>query len=157
MLSLKWGDVVLYPRDARAMLQLRDTKSQHQTGAKEYVMVRSSLAYAWLAAGKAQACDHQLVVGMPPAQFMRMFFDVRQLLQLECERLTLYSWRRGGASADFKEHGSMETTLLRGRWASARTARLYVQDAIAEASTLALSPQQRARCALLAAKLRNVV
>ena len=106
-------------------------------------------------AGPAAQRD-QPAIGMSPATFQRVFAEVRSLLQLDDQRLTLYSWRRGGASADFRSHGSMETTLLRGRWASVRTARLYVQDAVAEATTLALLPAQRAACLQLASRAARV-
>ncbi|CAK0904182.1 unnamed protein product, partial [Prorocentrum cordatum] len=139
---------------AGAFAALRNTKSQHQTGAREFVLVRSGVAVALLARAKAQAHGQDLCLGMEPSSFMNTFGRVRELLELQDAKLTLYSWRRGGASADFRSHGSMEQTLLRGRWASARTARLYVQDAVAEATQLNLSPTQRKRCGLLASRLR---
>ncbi|CAK0910046.1 unnamed protein product, partial [Prorocentrum cordatum] len=154
MTSLVWSDVQLYPLRQMAVLQLRNTKSQHQTGAREFVLVRSGVAVALLARAKAQAHKQDLCLGMEPSSFMSTFGRVRELLELQDAKLTLYSWRRGGASADFRSHGSMEQTLLRGRWASARTARWYVQDAVAEATQLNLSPTQRRRCGLLASRLR---
>ncbi|CAK0888093.1 unnamed protein product [Prorocentrum cordatum] len=142
IMALRWHDITTYENSGSAMTRLRDTKSQHQTGAGESVTVRSQTAVALLLkarelAGTASRCE-QPAIGMPPA--------------LEDQRLTLYSWRRGGASAGFRSHGSMETTLLRGRWASVRTARLCVQDAVAEATTLALLPDQRAACLHLASQ-----
>ncbi|CAK0893464.1 unnamed protein product, partial [Prorocentrum cordatum] len=144
ILALRWHDITIYENSGSAMIRLRDTKSQHHTGAGEFVMVRSQTAVALLLkarelAGTASRCEEP-AIGMPPAAFQRVFAEIRSRLQLEDQRLTLYSWRRGGASADFRSHGSMETTLLRGRWASVRTARLYVQDAVAGATTLALLP-----------------
>ncbi|CAK0806547.1 unnamed protein product [Prorocentrum cordatum] len=158
IMALRWHDITMYENSGSAMIRLRDTKSQHQTGAGEFVMVRSQTAVALLLkarelAGTASRCEEP-AIGMPPAAFQRVFAEIRLCLQLEDQRLTLYSWRRGGASADFRSHGSMETTLLRGRWASVRTARLYVQDAVAEATTLALLPDQRAACLHLASRVR---
>ncbi|CAK0901893.1 unnamed protein product [Prorocentrum cordatum] len=154
MASLVWNDVQLYPARASAVLLLRGTKSQHQTGAKEFVLVRSTVAYKLLARAKAAAAPEEACFGMEPSAFHRLFSQVKELLGFGNAKLTLYSWRRGGASADFKSHGSMEQTLLRGRWASVRTARLYVQDAVAEATQLNLSELQLARCRHLAARLR---
>ncbi|CAK0911288.1 unnamed protein product, partial [Prorocentrum cordatum] len=121
---------------AGAVLQLRNTKSQQQTGAREFVLVRSAAAVALLAKTKANARQSDLCIGMEPSSFMRIFGQVRELLELQDAKLTLRSWRRGGASADVRSHGSMEQTLFRGGWTSARTARLYVQDAVAEATQL---------------------
>ena len=36
----------------------------------------------------------------------------------------------------------MEKTLVKGRWESASTARIYIQDAAAQAGQLALSTEQ---------------
>ena len=43
-----------------------------------------------------------------------------------------YSLRRGGATAYFQACGSMERTLLRGRWASSAVARIYLCDALSQ-------------------------
>ena len=44
----------------------------------------------------------------------------------------VYSLRRGGCVYDFRSHGCLETTLIRGRWAHATTSRIYLQEAVAE-------------------------
>ena len=163
ILALQWADITIYESSSTAMIRLRDTKSQHQSGAGEFVMVRSRLAVQLLVAARRQHRRSSLgrkqseerALGMSPAAFNRVFAEVRSLLELDGQKLTLYSWRRGGASADFRAHGSMEKTLLRGRWASVRTARLYVQDAVAEATTLGLTVAQRARCLHLAQRVRR--
>ncbi|OLP94542.1 hypothetical protein AK812_SmicGene23459 [Symbiodinium microadriaticum] len=49
-----------------------------------------------------------------------------------------YSLRRGGATWDFLSYQSMERTLLRGRWASTSSARVYLQDAVATIAHLRL-------------------
>ncbi|CAK0825619.1 unnamed protein product, partial [Prorocentrum cordatum] len=138
IMALRWHDIIIYENSGSAMTRLRDTKSQHQTGAGEFVMVRSQTAVALLLkarelAGTASRREEP-AIGMPPAAFQRVFAEIRSRLQLEDQRPTLYSWRRGGASADFRFHGSMETALLRGRWASVRAARLRIQGAVAEAT-----------------------
>ena len=47
-----------------------------------------------------------------------------------------YSLRRGGATAYFRASGSMELTLERGRWSSARVGRIYINDGLAKAVEL---------------------
>ena len=54
-----------------------------------------------------------------------------------------YSIRRGGATAFFQKTGSMEQTLLRGRWASVSVARLYLCDALSQLPALTASPHTR--------------
>ena len=48
----------------------------------------------------------------------------------------------------------MESTLIMGRWANSRTARLYIQTGAAELVKLRVSDEQRALFALLAPRLR---
>ena len=61
------------------------------------------------------------------------------------DNLSVYSLRRGGATWSFLQHHSMELTLLKGRWQSAKTARIYLQDAIAGLSDLQMTPQLRSK------------
>ena len=43
-----------------------------------------------------------------------------------------YSIRRGGATAFYRRTKRMDETLERGRWASYRVARIYVNDGLAK-------------------------
>ena len=56
-----------------------------------------------------------------------------------------YSIRRGGATAFFRATRNMEATLDCGRWASARVARIYVNDGLARELELRFSPELAAR------------
>ena len=49
-----------------------------------------------------------------------------------------YSIRRGGATAYFRVTRNMEATLDRGRWSSARVARIYINDGLAKEVELPL-------------------
>jgi len=51
-----------------------------------------------------------------------------------------YSLRRGGASFDYRQHGVVSRTTLRGRWNSAKTARIYITDAMAVLAAVKLPP-----------------
>ena len=56
-----------------------------------------------------------------------------------------YSLRRGGATHDFRCHGSMERTLLRGRWATGAAARVYVQEGLSALTQLQISKEAAER------------
>ncbi len=62
-----------------------------------------------------------------------------QMFELDQFDFNFYSLRRGGATYDFASHGSMERTLLKGRWESTRSARVYVNEARAAAVYTSLS------------------
>jgi len=128
----------------RAVIMLEHTKTTPRKNAKEMLVVESSLAVRFL-----QLAVHSKPPGMPmltmKPQRMRLLFQHLKQLFGVTEQLQLYSLRRGGATWDFLSHGSMERTLLRGRWASSSTARIYLQDAVAAVSLLSLKPNQMAR------------
>ena len=58
--------------------------------------------------------------------FYELFEDGLSWLGVSHLRFKPYSLRRGGATAFFRKWKSMELTLERGRWASARIGRIYI-------------------------------
>ena len=73
-----------------------------------------------------------------------------EVLGLERFAFRWYSVRRGGASAQFRAHGQMEKILVRGRWESSRTARIYLTDGGGALTSVLLSEDERSGCAWLA-------
>ena len=55
-----------------------------------------------------------------------------------------YSLRRGGATFFFQHHGSFDKLLLQGRWAAAKTARIYLNEGLAQLSEMQV-PNSRLR------------
>jgi hypothetical protein len=75
-----------------------------------------------------------------PAHFRTKFREVAKLLNWGDWHVIPYSLRRGGATWHFQQTGSLDATVNRGRWLSARTARIYIEDGIAQLSELSLTP-----------------
>ena len=144
LMSIVPEDVVVYSRRQRAVLRLVHTKTSVRKNALESVVIRSALAVQLLEAALQVAVPERPLIGLAPHRFRLLFRSILTALDLQGFNYSLYSLRRGGATWDFLRHGSMETTLLRGRWASTATARIYVQDAAAEVASLRLSEGQRA-------------
>lgn len=127
----------------QAVITLRDTKTGKRRSSGEMVVVESSLATYYL----QLACQHRparsvLLQDGAPA-FRLLFRNLVDHFELQ-GLFAVYSLRRGGATYNFLHHGSMEKTLLRGRWTSTSTARIYIQDTIAAVSQLRLTPAQKA-------------
>ncbi|CAK0894411.1 unnamed protein product [Prorocentrum cordatum] len=150
MLQLRRKDIRISQRRMSAIVALRNTKTGQRDGRLELVMIRSRVAVKLLVQHVQQLPPDELILNIERGEFMRLFRRVVVALGLTDERVTLYSFRRGGAAHDFLEHGSLELTLLRGRWASARSARVYVQDAVAALAELQLSDLQLADARALA-------
>ena len=55
------------------------------------------------------------------------------------------SLRRGGATEDFLRHGQLDRTMLRGRWNSQKTARIYIDAAMQDRPSTQVSPSMTLR------------
>ena len=66
----------------------------------------------------------------------KTFASLIRKVYLDPTRYKPYSLRRGGATHFFRTTGSMSQVSKRGRWGNEKTARLYVQDGLAELSLL---------------------
>ena len=68
--------------------------------------------------------------------FYKLFYEGLAWLGVQDMGFQPYSIRRGGATAYFRRTREMEATLDRGRWSSARVARIYVNAGLAKAVEL---------------------
>ena len=141
LFSLRVRDVQILENGA--FLRLSSTKTSARHGGKEIVSIRSAAARRALAAAIHRRPPSDLVLARPKHHLRSIFTALLAFFSLDANRLQLYSLRRGGASWDFMQHGSIDTTLERGRWQQARTAKIYVQTAVAEAHDLAIPPKTR--------------
>ena len=152
-MNLERRDFQVLPQKGVAIIALRSTKTGQRESRLEFAAVRSRVAVGLIIKHVLPLAPYERVFDLQPAEFNQMFRRITSALEPQDEKITLYSVRRGGASHDFLEHGSLEKTLLRGRWASARSARIYVQDAVAALAELQLSETQLDNARLLASFL----
>ncbi|CAE7439662.1 unnamed protein product [Symbiodinium sp. CCMP2592] len=135
--QLRVGDITFYT--SRAALRLGLTKAGKRTGQEEMVVINRQIAVKWLHRACVGMSDDELLLRRGPDFFRECFklfineFDLAEL------KINVYSLRRGGATWDFLAYQSMERTLLRCRWASTSSARVYLQDAVATIAHLKLA------------------
>ena len=84
-----------------------------------------------------------------PPVFYKLFKEGLKWLELDAVGFQPYSLRRGGATAYFRATRNMEATLDRGRWSSARVARIYLNDGLARELELRFSEPVRRRLSTL--------
>lgn len=149
---LRIRDIKFY--SSRAVLSLGHTKTGKRTNAQEMVVVESKLAIAALRRACARRRKSELLLHRGERFFRLLFTQLIDFFQLK-GLITVYSLRRGGASWDFLQRQSLERTLLRGRWASTSSARIYLQDATAMVTHLELTHSQKALARAAAARLVN--
>ena len=134
---------LLFERD-KVVVKLRNTKYGQQVGVDQMVLCQSTLATALLKKVCKGLEPTDKVLRSNPNTFRKHFAAAASVFGF-VDRVSVYSLRRGGATWSFLQHGSMELVLLRGRWQSTQTARIYLQDAVAGLSDLQLSDEVRSR------------
>ena len=92
------------------------------------------------------------MLGLSAVHFREVFRALVAKVGLPPEDWQPYSLRRGGATADFRHHGRMDLTMIRGRWANQRTARIYVNDALAALAELKAGAARETRIQWYAAR-----
>ena len=144
LLKLRVQDVVMPHRAAEpALLILLETKSGQRQNREEKAIVGDPLVVAGLS---------RVVGGRP--RLARLFpFSAQKLVDLlrgllreagfPAHNVSGYSLRRGGATWFMLATGSMAATSVHGRWASERTARIYVDGAMAQQARLAMTEPTR--------------
>ena len=108
-----------------------------------YDMLTLELCRLMIADKRKQGLTHLPCWDASGQAFRQTLYRYLALFSLDFLGLKCYSIRRGGATFEFGTHGLMEKTLIRGRWASTGVARLYITDAMAQLSSLQLTPKLR--------------
>ena len=126
----------------KAVVCLKNTKTGQRKGAEEMVVCNSQVANFWLHRALHSRADDDFLLSCTAKTLRSLFFTILEHLGVQ-GHFSMYSFRRGGATWHFLSGGSMEETLLRGRWQSTSTARIYLQDAAATLSHLQITSEQR--------------
>ena len=157
MLSLVIDDVVM-DADNRGVIKLEHTKTGQRHAAFEASTINDPACirlFRKYLRGLPSSTSRQNYIFMPkPHRFYQLFKDGLRWLGLEDVGFHPYSLRRGGATAYFRATRNMEATLDRGRWASARVARIYVNDGLAREVELRFDTHIQARLALMVSAFR---
>ena len=74
-------------------------------------------------------------------RFREEFRQLTQTCGLGFLNLQPYGLRRGGATELFRQQGMLDPVMLRGRWASHKVCRIYLNEALLEFSDDSLPPQ----------------
>ena len=109
---------------ASMTVRLRKTK----TGRNQWVVVRNPIVLHLIRTiiAPLRPSSQQLLFPYSTDQYRRLFKDACARLQLSTEYVP-HSLRHGGATHCFVQGMPMEDVLTRGRWASSKSARRYIQ------------------------------
>ena len=136
LFALHCSDVQVGEKGGAVVLQ--HTKK----GMRDIVSINDPLVLTLVKMRLLHSCAGDWFCDMPAAKARVMFADFLKGLELTHLGLRWYSLRRGGATHHFCKFGQMESTLVRGRWESSRTARIYLTEGMAALQETALKDWQ---------------
>ena len=127
------------------VIHLGQTKMAARNAGTESTSFKHAQISMMLQAWKTVHGPDALLVDMSPSAFRQWFSRGLQATGLTATAYKPYSLRRGGATQVFLDTQSYSSVCQRGRWASERTARAYIQDSLALLTELStkLTPVQR--------------
>ena len=151
IVSLTASKVAVDTALGRVLVALPSTKtSRHR---EETVCVEDPLVAKLVAHVLERGCQ-SFWEGSPSA-FRAALGQFAAFFALEPFAFSAYSVRRGGASHAFTSGASFDELLLRGRWQSQRTARIYLDTGRAALIQLRFSDAQYQRLIRYSTKLEN--
>ena len=113
--------------DHSMTLVLTDTKTSKRHGQTEYVPVEGPVARILLQWAKCRLRCGPLI-SLSETSFRSVWSKIVTATGLDPKTFLPYAIRRGGATFDYIDNGSLDRALLRGRWQSIRAARVYVRQ-----------------------------
>jgi len=156
MLSITAGHISFATNMSSANIVLPETKGTARFGGLEMVVVNDAWLVRLLAKLKEGLLPGDRLCSMSLPRF-------RMLFQRGVARLGLdssykpYSARRGGATYDFRSHGNISLTMVRGRWRNQRTARIYINLALQHLGEMHLSATVEQRLSAASAELHRAM
>ena len=142
LLQLSTQQILLGADDL--VIRLGLTKTGLRQAVDENVLVTDQptwlLCSTLLTIRKSQRHPDNLLWPRGAPAFREEFKQLIQFFRLQTS-FKPYSLRRGGATHDFRSHGLMEHTLLRGRWSTTSAARQYVQEGLSALTEIKISKQ----------------
>lgn len=136
---------VMFLESGGLLLLLRDTKTGRSLSSMESVPVND----VGLCKALKRICQHldpeTNVFTSDYAQVASFTTRLGVFFGLVDPRLTSHTYRRGGASYYFQACGSYDPTQQQGRWAQLKTARQYIDGALADLSQSKLPDWGRKR------------
>lgn len=144
ILSLCARQISIASPKGPAVISLGWTKAGKRQGAAESVTIHQEdicrRLYQWVHC----TAPHGSLAG-PAHVWRQQFAAILKALGFSDWDFRPYSLRRGGATDAFKRHGNLDRLLIAGRWQSAKTAKIYLNDGLSVLAELKLPWSQFTR------------
>ena len=124
LLQVTGADIWVSRNGKAASVTLMNTKTSKTKG-PETVALDDPAVIWWLMRFRPQGT--RKLLDITPHSLRGWFMAKLEMLD-PGHSFQLYSLRRGGATAEFLEHRSVERAMLKGRWRDLRTFMLYLKE-----------------------------
>jgi hypothetical protein len=142
--KLKKRDWTWIPSRKLALLLLGDTKGGKRRGEQETISIDDPTLCQLVNAYLARRQDHDTICGRSGPSFRSWFRRLVQSTALGRQvAYKPYSIRRGAATDFFQRTRNLDALAARGRWANVQTARIYVEEAGAEAAEIYITKRDK--------------
>ena len=153
--NVRMADLQLTQADT-AVLSLPLTKSGQRFNVKESVTITDPYLVAALVRFSRDKEPGDLLYAEGARSFRSSFGALVRALDLPRHaRYMPYSIRRGAATADFRMHGLLSRTTVRGRWKHERTCRIYINEALLELGEIQFSQKSQSLIDFYSAKAQT--
>jgi hypothetical protein len=152
LFNARCGDFQI-SKDLSGVWSLPLTKSGQRFGAKESVLLTDRWVGLLLKNFLAHKLPGDLVSTVSGGTQRKRLNELLSHLKIDDE-FRWYSLRRGGATHAFRKSNNMAAVCYTGRWGNAKTARIYITDALAQLTEQSFSGCQRKQLTKLASKAR---
>ena len=152
-LTLHRWQVVPDKRGGRLLLHLPFTKSGARRGVVENVVISDSTVVAAVERLLPLLPEQQPLLCRSKHEYRRVFKALLEACGVADHGFQPYSLRRGGATTHLATHGNLAMTVEMGRWADARTGRVYLTSGLQILHELSMSDELGRRHAELASPL----
>lgn len=125
------------PRDKQIVISLGLTKAGKRQGAAESVILGFQPAVQLTKRWKSLVSPSATFVSSS-AKWRNLFNECLCALGMDKYHFRPYSLRRGGATYWFAKRQSMDRLLIQGRWASQKTARIYLNEGLSMLTSMDL-------------------
>ena len=139
---------------SKVVITLQNTKTSKRKGVDEMVTITSPLVIRALHDACSNLRDSDLVLQRSVSSCRALFKNILNVFELDDGTYNFYSLRRGGATSFFFKSGSMDQTIVVGRWEHSSTARIYINQSAACAAEIKFTSEQTHRMHTAAAYLK---
>ena len=131
LLNLRVGDISLTKCRRNIIVNLGLTKGGRRKGAEETVILDDRALWSLLCLVNIKRKPGDRFLDLKSYVFRRRFAELLSYCGLDDLGYMPYSLRRCGATTLFRDTANLDLVMVRGRWQSQRTARIYVNDGMA--------------------------